>query len=204
MNQAVVGRLRDVFVWVLIAVAMAVPLTAAAYSPLLAWRDPIYILAGFAGIWSMCLLVVQPLLAAGVLPRLSRLQGRRIHIWVGACVVAFVTLHVIGLWITSPPDVVDALLFRSPTAFSNWGVVAMWLVFVTALLAAARRRLRLRPRHWRALHLLLVSVIAGCTIAHAKLIEGTMEPSSKIALSVVITGALAYAIWVSLRARGRS
>ena len=74
----------------------------------------------------------------------------------GACIagsaavlVVAVVIHVAALWITSPPDVVDALLFASPTPFSAWGVIAMWAVFAAALLAALRRRLRLRPRTWR-------------------------------------------------------
>ena len=29
-----------------------------------------------------------------------------------------VVIHVAGLWITSPPDMIDALLFTSPTPFS--------------------------------------------------------------------------------------
>ena len=47
-----------------------------------------------------------------------------------------VIVHVAGLWLTSPPDVIDVLLFRSPTPFSAWGAIAMWAVFAAALWAA--------------------------------------------------------------------
>lgn len=50
-------------------------------------------------------------------------------------------LHVVGLWVTSPPDVIDALLFWSPTPFSFCGVVAMWAVFASALMAPSPARL---------------------------------------------------------------
>jgi len=98
-------------------------------------------------------------------------------------------VHVAGLWITSPPDVIDALLFRSPTPFSAWGVIAMWAVFATALLAALRRPLRIRPRWWRAGHLSLAVVIVGGVVAHALLIEGTMESVSKVVLCGLVVAA---------------
>ena len=108
-----------------------VPLALAAMSPLLQWRQPVYIAAGFAGIIAMCLLLLQPLLAGGLLPGLTGLRGRRLHRWTGALLVTAVLLHVAGLFVTSPPDVIDALLFRSPTPFSAWGVIAMGAVLAT-------------------------------------------------------------------------
>ena len=96
--------------------------------------------------------------------------------------VSTVVIHVGGLWITSPPDVIDALLFASPTPFSVWGVIAMWATFASALFAALHRRLRLRPRTWRISHTLLAVVIVIGTTIHAILIEGTMETVSKVAL----------------------
>ena len=121
--------------------APAVPIGAAAASPLLAWRAPIYIAAGFAGIVGLALLLIQPLLIGGYLPGPSPSRARRLHPWFGGLLVAAVVLHVGALWITSPQDVIDVLLFQSPTPFSVWGVIAMLAIFVTALLAALRRRL---------------------------------------------------------------
>ncbi len=128
-------------IWVALAAAICVPLAAAAVSPLLAWRNAVYILAGFAGIIALGFMLVQPLLIGGYLPGLSGRIGRRVHHWIGGALVVAVVIHVGGLWITSPPDMIDALLFTSPTPFSPFGVIAMWAIFAVALLAAFRRRL---------------------------------------------------------------
>jgi len=176
-------------IWAALAVAICVPIAAAALSPLLAWRGPIYILAGFAGIIALGLVLVQPLLIAGYLPGLSAYRGRRAHHWIGGALVVAVVIHVAGLWITSPPDMIDALLFASPTPFSPFGVIAMWAIFAVALLAALRRRLRLRPRTWRVAHMLLAAVIVPGGVVHALLIEGTMETVSKVALCALVLGA---------------
>ncbi len=162
--------------------AVCVPIAAAAISPQLQWRHPVYIAAGFAGIIALALLLVQPLLIGGYLPGLSAWDRRRAHQWLGGILVVAVVVHVAALWITSAPDVIDALLFASPTPFSAWGVVAMWATFATALLALLRRRFGLRQRIWRAGHATLAVIIVVCAIAHAVLIDGTMETVSKIGL----------------------
>jgi hypothetical protein len=180
---------RVILIWTALAVAIAVPIGAAAASPLLAWRAPIYIAAGFAGIVGLALLLIQPLLIGGYLPGPSPSRARRLHPWIGGLLVAAVVLHVGALWITSPQDVIDVLLFQSPTPFSVWGVIAMLAIFVTALLAALRRRLRLRPRIWRISHALIAAVIVVGTVAHAMLIEGTMETVSKAALCGLVLAA---------------
>ena len=100
--------------------------------------------------------------------------------------MAAVLIHVGGLWITSPPDMIDALLFASPTPFSPFGVIAMWAIFAVALLAALRRRLGLRPRTWRIAHTLLAIVIVAGSVVHGILIEGTMETVSKAALCALV------------------
>jgi hypothetical protein len=164
--------------------AIGVPVAAAAFSPQLEWRDPVYIAAGFAGIVALGLLLVQPLLAAGYLPGLSAYRGRRAHRFAGAALVAAVLVHVGGLWITSPPDMIDALTFTSPTPFSPFGVVAMWAIFATAVLATFRRRLRLRM--WRLAHMSLAAVIVTGSVVHGLLIEGTMETMTKLALCALV------------------
>ena len=175
--------------WAALAAAICVPIAAAAASPLLAWRGPVYILAGFAGIIAMGLVLVQPLLIAGYLPGLSGFRGRRTHYWIGGALVVALVVHVGGLWITSPPDMIDALLFVSPTPFSPFGVIAMWAIFAVALLAALRRRLGLRLRTWRIAHMLLAIVIVAGSALHAILIEGTMETVSKAALCALVLAA---------------
>lgn len=172
-------------VWAAVATFIAVPIAAAATSPLLGYRDAVYILGGFAGIVAMSLLLVQPLLAGGLLPGLSGVRGRRVHRWTGGVLVMAVVIHIAALWITSPPDVIDALLLASPTPFSVWGVIAMWAVFASALLAARRRRLRLRPVTWRRAHTALAAFIVLGSVMHAMLIQGRVETMSKAGLCVV-------------------
>lgn len=188
------GRARTTLFRVATAATILAVLAVAATSPQLAWRHSTYIIAGFAGIVALALLLIQPLLIGGFLG-MAPPQARRAHRWVGSLLVAAVLVHVGGLWITSPPDVIDALLFDSPTPFSPFGVVAMWAVFIVALLAALRRRVDLRPKVWRRLHLGLALIIAAAAIGHTLLIEGTMEPWSKALLCALVGVAIAGVVW---------
>jgi MFS family permease len=178
---------RVTLIWAAIAAAVCVPIAAAALSPLLAWRGPVYILAGFAGIVALGFMLFQPLLIGGYLPGLSARIGRRAHHWIGGALVVAVVIHVGGLWITSPPDMIDALTFSSPTPFSPFGVIAMWAIFTVALLAVFRRRLG--PRTWRIAHTLLAIVIVAASVVHGILIEGTMETVTKAALCALVLAA---------------
>jgi hypothetical protein len=180
---------RSTLIWAAFAVAVCVPLAAAAANPLLQWRGPVYILAGFAGIVALALMLLQPLLMGGYLPGFSAQRGRRAHLLIGGALVVAVVVHVAGLWFTSPPDMIDALLFTSPTPFSPFGVIAMWAIFIVALMALLRRRLRLAPRTWRLAHMVLAVVIVTGSIVHGLLVEGTMETMSKVALCALLLGA---------------
>jgi predicted ferric reductase len=178
---------RALLHWGAFALAVAVPLGVAATSPLLQWRDPVYIAAGFAGVAGLALMLAQPLLAKGYLPHMRGPRGRRWHRWTGMALIALIIVHVGGLWITSPPDVIDALLLRSMVA-----------AFAAALVAALRRKLPLRPVSWRWLHTGLAVVLAGGTVLHAVLIEGTMGTVSKAVLCALVlaaTGAVVVAQW---------
>src|SRR3954463_5534335 len=112
---------RVSLIWAVLAAAILVPIGLAATSPQLEWRGPVYILAGFAGIIALGLVLVQPLLIGGYLPGLSAWRGRRAHHWIGGALVLVVVIHVAGLWITSPPDMIDALTYASPTPFTPFG-----------------------------------------------------------------------------------
>ncbi len=200
---------RGILVWTGLAIVIAVPVAVAAASPLLAWRDPVYIASGFAGIIALALILLQPLLAGGLLPGLPARPGRRMHVWVGATLVAMVAAHVAGLWLTSSPDVIDALLFASPTPFSAWGVVAMWATFFAAALAAFRWRLRLRPAVWRIGHSALAVVIVIGTVVHVLLVEGAMGTMSKAAFCALVVAVTAKVLmtlraWTLLTRRRRS
>lgn len=177
---------KNVSIWFVLFLSLAIPIIAAAFSPQLQWRDSIYILAGFAGIIALCLLLIQPLLMGGYLPALSPLNERRLHRVFGGALVSAVIIHVAALWVTSPPDVLDALMLASPTPFSIWGVIAMWAIFATALLAAIRKRLRVKPKTWRLGHTGLAVIIIIGSVVHALLIEGTMEIMSKTVLCILV------------------
>lgn len=187
MKLAKVTPIWAAFIWAVFAAAICVPIALAALSPQLEWRSALYIAAGFAGIIALGVLFVQPLLIGGYLPGLSAYRARSVHRWIGGLLVAAVVIHVGGLWISSPPDMIDALLFRSPTPFSPFGVIAMWAIFATALLAVLRRRLRLRT--WRIVHTSFAVGIVACSVIHGLLIEGTMETMSKAALCALALAA---------------
>lgn len=180
---------RVALVWAAVAAAVTIPIALAATSDLLSYRGAVYNLACFAGIAALSLVLVQPLLIGGYLPGLSGLRGRRAHLWTGGTLVAMVALHVGGLWFSSPPDMIDALTFTSPTPFSPFGVIAMWAIAAVAILAAFRRRLRLSPRAWRIAHMVLALFIVAGSVVHGLLIEGTMETMSKAALCALVVAA---------------
>lgn len=183
------SKTRTKLIWLAFFVVIIAPIIAAAFSPLLAWRDSIYIIAGFAGIFAMALLLTQPLLIGGYLPSISARKNRQFHKWFGALLVTMVFIHVLFLWFTSPPDVIDVLLFRSPTPFSLWGVIAMWAVFLMGLMAAFRKRLRMPLRLWQHTHFGLAIVTVIGSVVHAYLIEGTMEMLTKIIISLSVLAA---------------
>ncbi len=187
---------RVALIWAALAAAIVVPVALAATSDLLPWRGPVYIIAGFAGIIALGLVLVQPLLIGGYLPGLQAFRGRRVHHWVGGALVAAVVVHVGGLWITSPPDMIDALTLTSPTPFSPFGVIAMWAIFVVAVLALVRRRMGLRT--WRIVHMSFAVIIVAGSVVHAMLVEGTMETMSKAALCALVLAA-AIKVMVDLR-----
>lgn len=70
----------------------------------------------------------------------------------------------------------------------------MWAIFAVALLALLRRRLGLRLRTWRIIHIPLAIVIVAGSIAHCLLIEGTMETISKVALCALVLAATVKAM----------
>jgi Ferric reductase like transmembrane component len=179
--------MRAALIWSALAAAIGLPLALAAASPLIAYRGAVYTAACFAGIAGLGLLLVQPLLVGGYLPGLRAWSGRRAHRWIGAMLVAAVAIHVAGLGWSSPPDMIDALTFTSPTPFSPFGVIAMVAILAVALLAAIRRRLALRT--WRLAHLSLAAIIVAGSVIHGMLIEGTMETMSKAALCVLVVAA---------------
>ena len=187
--------MRAALAWAALAGVILWPLGVALTSPLLDWRGPAYVVAGAAGVVALGLLPVQPLLAAGWLPGPGPARSRRLHRAVGAALVAAVSIHVGGLWITSPPDVVDALTFTAPASFSPWGVVAMWALILAAAMAVLRRRLGWRPAPWRTGHTGLAGIVVAGGTVHAMLVWGTMGTVSKTVLCAVAVATLMAVAW---------
>jgi len=186
--------MRTGFIWAALILMIAVPIGLALSSPLLAWRDPVYRIAGAAGVFALSILLIQPLLAAHTLPLIKPTVGRHLHRWFGAALTGAIVAHVAGLWMTSPPDVIDALLFASPTPFAVWGVVAMWAVVIAGLLAVLRKHIPAHPKYWRLMHSTCVVFAVVGSVVHALLIEGTMEPVSKAVLCGGVIVSLTYAL----------
>ena len=165
------------------------PIAAAALSPLLEWRGPVYILAGFAGIVALGLMLVQPLLIGGYLPGLSGRIGRRAHHWIGGALVGGG-----GDPRRRPLDHQSARHDRRADVRIADAVLAFRR---DRDVGDLRRRaaggpapaIGLRPRTWRIAHTLLAIVIVAGSVAHAILIEGTMETVSKAALCVLVLAA---------------
>lgn len=187
-------RLRTFLIWAALAAVTVVPVLIAATSPYLAYRNAAYIIGGFAGITALALLVIQPLLAAGYLPGANILTERRWHRWTGTAIAVCVALHVGGLYVTSPPDTLDALLLVAPTPFSIYGVLAMWGIVATVILVILRRRLGLAHATWRIVHNVLAAVVVVATVIHALQIEGAMETISKWVLCLAALAATAAAL----------
>ncbi|MGI9365555.1 MAG: ferric reductase-like transmembrane domain-containing protein [Rhizobiaceae bacterium] len=185
------GKLIRIAVWAGLSCATIGPVIIAAFSPLLDYRSAAYVVAGLSGASALALMLLQPLLAAGYLPGLRLFQSRNLHRWIGMVIVAGVVLHIGGLYLTSPPDALDALLLVSPTPFSVYGVIGMWGLVVTVLLVMLRDRLGLRPRLWRTVHNGVVTVVVASSVAHALMIDGTMGFLSKQLLCVAIIVVLA-------------
>lgn len=167
----------------------------ASASPLRAGRDAPYILGSMTGILALALLLLQPVLAAGLLAGYSLVKQRRWHRWIGGTITTAVLLHIAGLYITSPDDLTDALLLVAPTAFSVYGVIGLWAVLITAILAVLRKPLGVRYSVWRIVHSVLAAIIVVASVVHALMIEGLMGSISKFVLCMAIVLATASVLF---------
>ncbi|WP_210168274.1 ferric reductase-like transmembrane domain-containing protein [Aureimonas sp. Leaf454] len=169
----------------------------AAASPLQGSRDVVWVVGGMAGVVALSLLFLQPILITGFLSPRRLTQERRWHRWIGSAIVVLVLLHVVGLYVTSPEDIMDALLLVSPTPFAVYGVMGLAGVVLTAGLAIVRRSLPLWI--WQSVHTVLAGVIVAGSIVHALLIEGVMEETSKLLLCVSLGAATSVALLITAR-----
>src|SRR5438128_2573059 len=109
MSRAGADGNRRVAAWVAIAALAAIPIIAAALSPLQAGREFLWLVGGMAGVVALSLLFVQPLLMATSPALVAPGDGVLWHRWVGVAIVALVGLHVGALYAYSPDDITDAL-----------------------------------------------------------------------------------------------
>ncbi len=176
-------------IWIPVGVVIGLPVLLAAFSPYLAFRSTTYIVAGFSGILCLSLFVLQPLLPLNTL-NIHPVRARWLHRVIGLSVVALTLIHVGGLYLTSPPDVIDALLLRAPTLFSVFGVFALWGVILTLAITI----FRIRTQTWRIIHQTISSLVIIATAIHALQIEGAMEPVTKWVVCVAAVFATALAV----------
>jgi predicted ferric reductase len=188
------GRIYTVSIWSVLVAAVIGPVAIAATSPLLAARPGVYVMAGLAGIAALALLLAQPLLAARYLPGLQVMQARLWHRCVGTAIVIGVALHVGGLYLTSPPDTLDALFLVAPTPFSIYGVIALWGIALTIVLVVLRSQTWFGYHIWRIVHNALAAIVVVTSIVHALMIEGTMGSLSKQFLCLCVLTATAIVI----------
>ena len=71
MNQPVAREITAALVWFLLAAGLLVPVGLAAANPLQSSREPLWIFGGMAGVVALALLLLQPMLAADLLPGAS-------------------------------------------------------------------------------------------------------------------------------------
>lgn len=173
--------------WFAVLAIAVVPVAIAAASPLQASRDGLWVIGGMAGVVALALLFLQPVLIGGFLPLLRPARQRRWHRITGSVVAFLVFLHVLGLYLTSPEDITDALLLVSPTPFAVYGVMGLVGIVLTVCLAAARRHLG--PASWRGAHLFLAAVIVVGSVVHAVQIDGVMGNLSKLVLCGFVSAA---------------
>ncbi|WP_168201547.1 ferric reductase-like transmembrane domain-containing protein [Phreatobacter aquaticus] len=175
-------------------VLAVVPVIFAAASPLQRGREFLWFVGGMAGVVALSLLFVQPLLKAAAPPLLAPRDGVRWHRLGGMAIVGLVALHVGALYAYSPDDITDALLLTAPTPFSVYGVISLWCLVLTAVLAATRRALNFDQQLWSILHSVLAVAVVGAGAVHAIQIEGAMEDMSKIAICIAALTATTGAV----------
>jgi len=205
MSGAVIVQWARRLLWGLSVCIVFVPFALAAASPLQAARESVYIAGALAGVLALSLLFVQPLLAAGFLPGISPSRERRWHRWLGGALLLTVALHVIGLYLASPDDMLDALLLVAPTPFSLYGVIALWAVVLIALSAILRSRARAHLAMWNRIHSLLAVIVVGSSLVHVWMIDGSMNSLSKtvtcISIALAALAATIYRQWIKPTSR---
>ncbi|MFK7854822.1 MAG: hypothetical protein AB8B79_11940 [Granulosicoccus sp.] len=175
-----------ILLYCILTTLVAGPVVVAATSPLLSGREAVYIVGGMSGVVALALLLLQPILASGYLPSISSVNSKTWHRRIGFLLVLAITLHILGLYLTSPDDLMDALLLISPAPFSLYGVAGMWAIIVTTLLVVLRSLLSWRHTLWKLVHNVLGCIVVVTSVTHAMMIDGAMGYRSKLILCIAI------------------
>jgi hypothetical protein len=195
-------RLQLSFGSVVLATLVMLPTLLAALSSLQVGRAPLWVLGTLAGILALSLLVVQVLLPTGWLNALVDKQNLRWHRILGVTITGLVITHIIGLYLYSPDDIGDALILAAPT-YSRLGVLSAWCLLLSVMLAFARHKLHLADSDWQTLHSAFAVAIVGTAIAHAMLLQGTLDGFAEGLLcgSAGVAVLMAIAHWHTMPSR---
>jgi predicted ferric reductase len=163
------------------------------------------VFGALAGVVALSLLILQVLLPTPWLGRLFAGRDLSVHRLLGLAVAAVVLAHVVGLYLSSPDDIRDALVLAAPT-YSRLGVLAAWCVVLSVALALARRRLGLTYSDWQILHAALAVAIVGNAVAHTVMIRGTLDGPVELLLcaAAVVAVSAAFVHRLVIRPRRRS
>ncbi|NJL36811.1 MAG: hypothetical protein HC899_08630 [Leptolyngbyaceae cyanobacterium SM1_4_3] len=172
------------------------PALLAALSPLQHGRAPLWILGTLAGVLSLSLIVVQVLLPTGWLNFGIGEQNFRWHRVLGISITLLVVAHILVLYLYSPDDIGDALILAAPT-YSRLGVLSATCLLISVGLALTRSKLPLTPADWQILHSFLAVAVVGTAIAHAFLLQGTLDGFAEGLLcgSAVVAVLMAVIYW---------
>lgn len=181
--------------WFVLLVVVLGPIVVALASPLQDSREFIYVVGGIAGVVALSLLLVQPLLAMGYLSGVNAARQRRWHANSGTLLVAAIALHIGALYITSPDDIADALLLRSATSFSIYGVIGLTGVALLATLVLARHRIGISYNRWKTLHVVIAIIVVIASVVHTLWIQGAMGLVSKWVLCATVLIATGFAVY---------
>ncbi len=186
---------------VLLVFAM-LPTLLAALSPLQIGRAPLWVWGTLAGVLALSLLVIQVLLPTGWLNDWIGEHNFSWHRILGISITGLVIAHILGLYLYSPDDIEDALVLAAPT-YSRLGVLSAGCLLLSMGLALARSRLPLAPVDWQILHSVLAVAVVGTAVAHALLLQGTLDGFAEGLLcgSAVVAVLMAILYWHTAPAR---
>ncbi|MBE9138248.1 ferric reductase-like transmembrane domain-containing protein [Nodosilinea sp. LEGE 07088] len=192
MNKSLQRRLGQI----VLSTLVLLPTLLAASSPLQVGRAPLWVLGTLAGVLSLSLLVVQVLLPTKWLNMFVGQQNLGWHRILGISVTGLVIAHIVGLYLYSPDDIGDALILAAPT-YSRLGVLSFWCLLLSMILAFARHKLQLVYSDWQILHSVLAVAIVGTAVAHAMLLQGTLDGFAEGLLcgSVMVAVSAAIVRW---------